>query len=53
MPLRRVLWLPLPHPSAGNTPWFQRNLWFEHERLPVLRERIASLPVPPTSSLRG
>lgn len=36
-------YLPLPHPSARNTPWFQRNLWFEHELLPVLRERIKAL----------
>ena len=35
-------YLPLPHPSARNTPWFQRNPWFEHELLPVLRERINS-----------
>jgi uracil-DNA glycosylase len=31
-------YLPLPHPSARNTPWF------EHELLAVLRERIKSLP---------
>jgi len=36
-------YLPLPHPSARNTPWFQRNPWFEHDLLPVLRERIQSL----------
>lgn len=36
-------YLPLPHPSARNTPWFQRNPWFEDELLPVLRERIKSL----------
>jgi uracil-DNA glycosylase len=36
-------YLPLPHPSARNTPWFHRNPWFEQELLPVLRERIASL----------
>jgi uracil-DNA glycosylase len=36
-------YLPLPHPSARNTPWFQRNPWFDHELLPVLRERIKSL----------
>ena len=36
-------YLPLPHPSARHTPWFQRNPWFEHELLPVLRERIESL----------
>jgi uracil-DNA glycosylase len=36
-------YLPLPHPSARNTPWFRRNPWFERELLPVLRERIRSL----------
>ena len=36
-------YLPLPHPSARNTPWFQRNPWFEHEVLPMLRARIQSL----------
>jgi uracil-DNA glycosylase len=36
-------YLPLPHPSPRNTPWFQRNPWFEGELLPVLRERIESL----------
>ena len=36
-------YLPLPHPSARNTPWFKRNPWFEHELLPVLRERIKAL----------
>ena len=35
--------LPLPHPPARNAPWFKRNPWFEHELLPVLRERIKSL----------
>ena len=36
-------YLPLPHPSARNTPWFRRNPWFEHELLPLLGERIKSL----------
>lgn len=36
-------YLPLPHPSPRNTPWFQRHPWFESELLPTLRERIASL----------
>ena len=36
-------YLPLPHPSARNTPWFQRNPWFDHELLPALNARIASI----------
>jgi uracil-DNA glycosylase len=36
-------YLPLPHPSPRNTPWFQRNAWFERELLPALRARVASL----------
>ena len=36
-------YLPLPHPSARNTPWFQRNPWFGAELLPELRHRIHSL----------
>ena len=36
-------YLPLPHPSPRNTPWLRRNPWFEHELLPVLRQRIRSL----------
>jgi uracil-DNA glycosylase len=35
--------LPLPHPSARNTPWFQRHPWFEAELLPALGQRIAAL----------
>ncbi|WP_410505669.1 uracil-DNA glycosylase family protein [Janthinobacterium sp.] len=46
-------YLPLPHPSARNTPWFQRNLWFEHELLPVLRERIESISDQDAKSPRG
>ena len=38
-------YLPLPHPSPRNTPWFQRNPWFEQELLPVLRERISARPI--------
>ena len=33
-------YLPLPHPSARNTPWFQRNPWFKTELLPALRARV-------------
>lgn len=43
-------YLPLPHPSARNTPWFQRNPWFEQELLPVLRDRISALPIRLTAS---
>jgi uracil-DNA glycosylase len=35
-------YLPLPHPSARNTPWFRRNPWFEAELLPALRQGISS-----------
>lgn len=35
--------LPLPHPSARNTPWFQRNPWFERDLLPALKQRIAAI----------
>ncbi|MEJ8814383.1 uracil-DNA glycosylase family protein [Variovorax ureilyticus] len=34
---------PLPHPSARNTPWFQRNPWFEQDLLPALRQRVVLL----------
>lgn len=33
----------LPHPSARNTPWFQRNPWFEQDALPSLKEQVRSL----------
>ena len=36
-------YVPLPHPSARNTPWFHRNRWFEHELLPGLRATVARL----------
>lgn len=36
-------YLPLPHPSARNTPWFKRNPWFEQALLPELHERIKLL----------
>ncbi|SAL78368.1 uracil-DNA glycosylase family protein [Caballeronia telluris] len=32
--------VPLPHPSPRNQPWFQRHPWFESEVLPMLRERV-------------
>jgi uracil-DNA glycosylase len=36
-------YLPLPHPSPRNTPWFQRHAWFEAEVLPEVRARVAPL----------
>ncbi len=36
-------YFPLPHPSARNTPWFQRNPWFEQDLLPALRQRVGLL----------
>lgn len=36
-------YLPLPHPSPRNAPWFKRNPWFEDELLPMLRARIEAL----------
>ncbi len=35
--------LPLPHPSPRNTPWFQAHPWIEHELLPTLRTRVGQL----------
>jgi uracil-DNA glycosylase len=36
-------YIPLPHPSPRNQPWFQRHPWFESELLPVLRDRVSAL----------
>lgn len=36
-------YIPLPHPSPRNTPWFQRNTWFEQQLVPELRARIKAL----------
>ncbi|GAA6210391.1 uracil-DNA glycosylase family protein [Hyphomicrobiales bacterium 4NK60-0047b] len=34
------LYLPLPHPSWRNNHWLKKNLWFEDEYLPLLREEV-------------
>ncbi|MEM1154050.1 MAG: uracil-DNA glycosylase family protein [Pseudomonadota bacterium] len=34
--------LPMPHPSPRNNRWLKKNLWFEKEVLPKLRQRVAS-----------
>lgn len=31
---------PLPHPSWRNTAWLKKNLWFEADVLPALRNRV-------------
>lgn len=36
-------YIPLPHPSPRNTPWFQSHPWFEQELVPMLRERVQRL----------
>ena len=36
-------YIPLPHPSPRNTPWFQRNSGFEQPLLAELRMRIGVL----------
>jgi len=35
--------LPLPHPSWRNTSWLRKNLWFEQEILPTLRQHVEIL----------
>ena len=41
---------PLPHPSERNTPWFQRNPWFEDDLVPALRRRVDAIKLPGASS---
>jgi len=36
-------YVPLPHPSPRNQPWFKRNAWFERQVIPMLQSRIESL----------
>ncbi len=36
-------YLPLPHPSPRNQPWFRRHPWFERRLVPELRARIKTL----------
>lgn len=35
--------IPLPHPSPRNQPWFKHHPWFERQLVPVLRARIKAL----------
>lgn len=33
-------YIPLPHPSPRNQPWFKCHAWFEKELRPVLRSKV-------------
>jgi uracil-DNA glycosylase len=35
--------IPLPHPSPRNQPWFARHPWFEEELSHALRRRVLSI----------
>ena len=37
------LYIPLPHPSPRNQPWFKRHVWFEDQLAPMLRTRVKTL----------
>ena len=39
-------YIPLPHPSPRNQPWFKRHRWFARQLLPELRVRIRALSGP-------
>ncbi|WDI30716.1 uracil-DNA glycosylase family protein [Hyphococcus flavus] len=36
-------YFPTPHPSWRNNSWLRKNLWFESDLLPVLRNRVRAL----------
>jgi Uracil-DNA glycosylase len=36
-------YIPLPHPSPRNQPWFKRHEWFEEQLVPMLQSRIKTL----------
>lgn len=36
-------YIPLPHPSPRNQPWFKRHPWFEQELIPLVRSRVNAL----------
>jgi uracil-DNA glycosylase len=38
-------YIPLPHPSPRNQPWFKRHAWFEEQLVPMLQSRIKTLLV--------
>lgn len=36
-------YIPLPHPSPRNQPWFKRHPWFEQKLVPLVRMRVNAL----------
>lgn len=36
-------YLPIPHPSPRNRLWLKRNVWFEHDVVPVLKQHVKVL----------
>jgi uracil-DNA glycosylase len=36
-------YIPLPHPSPRNQPWFKRHPWFEAQLIPMLQSRIKTV----------
>jgi uracil-DNA glycosylase len=36
-------YIPLPHPSPRNQPWFKRHAWFEEQLIPMLQSRIKTI----------
>jgi uracil-DNA glycosylase len=35
--------IPLPHPSPRNQPWFKQHAWFEEDLVPALQARINAM----------
>ena len=47
-------YIPLPHPSPRNQPWFKRHAWFEEQLIPMLQSRVKALVarwIPPAQIL--
>lgn len=45
------LFIPLPHPSPRNQPWFKQHPWFERQLVPMLRDRIETVLRAPRQGL--
>lgn len=42
--------IPMPHPSPRNQPWFKQNPWFENDVVPALQARIQGLDSRPLNA---